>query len=185
MYADSAVSFMRQKIASGYPHCNSSTLIAAHSQLLSNSNVRTIDDIRLANLRLLIEDAGGQRALADKIGKAPAQISQWINRAPIQGTGRPRRMQTDTARDIEKKLHLPTGWMDRPNLYVPGAAADRSIAEPQTQYLIDAGLRPDQIVMLELWEALGDKDRKTLQAVGDALAKPHPSGNAGGGSSTS
>lgn len=172
MYVDSAVSFMARRIAPGYPQRNSSTLIAAHSALLSNSNVRTIDDIRLANLRLLIEDAGGQRPLADKIGKAPAQISQWINRAPIQGTGRPRRMQTDTARDIEKKLQLPTGWMDRPNLYLPGHGTDRSIAAPRAQYLIDAGLRPDQIVMLELWEALGDKDRRTLQAVGDALAKP-------------
>lgn len=44
-------------------------------------------------------------------------------------------------------------------------------------------LRPDQRALLELWEALGDKDRRTLQAVGDALAKPDPAGNTRGGSS--
>lgn len=54
----------------------------------------------------LQEGLGKQRKLAAKIGKAPAQISQWIN-----GT---RTLREETAREIEHSLGLPERWMDSP-----------------------------------------------------------------------
>lgn len=71
----------------------------------------TVDDIRRANLLSLISEHGGQRSLADLIGKAPAQISQWVTRAPNE-SGRPRVIGTASARHIEQTLHLKAGWMD-------------------------------------------------------------------------
>lgn len=73
----------------------------------------TIDDIRHANLLKLIVERGGQRALAETIGKAPAQISQWVTKAPNQ-RGTARAISSASARAIEKALGLPSAWMDQP-----------------------------------------------------------------------
>jgi SOS-response transcriptional repressor LexA len=75
--------------------------------------MRTIDDIRHSNLLDLISKYGGQRQLADTIGKAPAQISQWVTRAPNHRTGTPRVIGTASARDIETRCGLPEGWLDQ------------------------------------------------------------------------
>lgn len=57
-------------------------------------------------LQLLREQKGKgkQRSLGQLIGKAPAQISQWVNRT--------RTITEDTAREIEAKARKPAGWMD-------------------------------------------------------------------------
>lgn len=180
MYSDSVVSVMARTLAPGYRQCNSTMRIASRSALLSDSSVKTIDDIRLSNLSLLIAHTGGQRHLADRIGKAPAQISQWVNRAPSSSTGLPRRMSTETARDMERLLGLPLGWMDATNDHVPLAGSDdRRICEAQTEY---RELRPDQLAILDLWEALDPGGRRTVQEVGHAFAKSSKitrDGNAG------
>lgn len=79
----------------------------------------TNEEVRRDNLLFLIEQAGSQRALAERIGKAPAQISQWVTGAP-DARGNPRTMGRATARHIEERLGLPTGWMDQAH----GGAAD-------------------------------------------------------------
>lgn len=47
---------------------------------------------------------GRQRSLARRLGKAPAQVSQWVNRT--------RTITEETAREIERTMQRPTGWMD-------------------------------------------------------------------------
>jgi hypothetical protein len=71
-----------------------------------------VEAIRHRNLLALVQDAGSQRAFADRVGKAPAQISQWATRAPHASTGRRRVISGDSARQIESACGLPSGWMD-------------------------------------------------------------------------
>lgn len=117
-----------------------------------------------------IQRRGAGAYLAKKYQVSSVTANAWLN-----GVHRP---DIPTARQIAQD-HGTTFdelyWGDNPE--TESMVRDN---DPPTYEL-----RPDQRAILELWEALGDKDRRTLQAVGDALAKPHPSGNAGGGSSTS
>jgi transcriptional regulator with XRE-family HTH domain len=71
----------------------------------------TVKDARQAALlRLLDEDPdkrrGGKSRLAARLGKKPAQISQWLSGF--------RTIEEGTARDIERKAKKPHLWMDQP-----------------------------------------------------------------------
>ena len=77
--------------------------------------MKTVDEIRRENLAILIAEAGSQTALSQKTGKAPAQISQWLNASVKSGSGKPRVMGNAMARQMEAVLGKPTGWMDQQN----------------------------------------------------------------------
>jgi transcriptional regulator with XRE-family HTH domain len=71
------------------------------------SAVSTIREIRLQRLLCLLEEHKGiKKVLAAAIGKAPAQVSQWVN-----GT---RTITEETAREIERGAKKPPGWLDLP-----------------------------------------------------------------------
>ncbi len=74
----------------------------------------SIEVTRQKRLALLVKDAGTQTELASRIGKAPAQVSQWLRALPDSKTGKPRSMSKEMARDIERILNLERGWMDQP-----------------------------------------------------------------------
>lgn len=76
--------------------------------------MQTTDDTRHARLLLLIKEHKTQAALARKIGKNPAQISQLVTKSPDSKTGKPRVMGSNMAREIEQACGKPTGWMDQP-----------------------------------------------------------------------
>lgn len=76
--------------------------------------MQPIEVTRRENLALLIKEAGSQAALSEIIGKAPAQISQWLNASVNSQTGKPRVMSNAIAREIEIKTAKPDGWMDVP-----------------------------------------------------------------------
>lgn len=76
--------------------------------------MQKIEDIYRARLRMLAEEAGTQRALAERIQKSPAQVSQWLNASPDSRSGKPRAMDRGTAREIERLFPKPEGWMDQP-----------------------------------------------------------------------
>ena len=101
--------------------------------------MQSVDEIRRANLSLLVKRYGTQRALAEhaKIPD-PAQISQWINRSVDAKTGKPRVMKTSTARSIEQNLGLGANWMDTQQ----SQPATQRIGEPDAPYL-SQGLRID------------------------------------------
>lgn len=69
------------------------------------SGVAAIRDVRLARLRLLLREEKEKRtALAARIKKSPAQISQWLSGY--------RTITEETAREIERNAGKPKGWLD-------------------------------------------------------------------------
>lgn len=82
--------------------------------MLKNQTVMLIEDIRRARLNLLIDEYGSITALAQKLDRQPAQVSQWRNASIDKATGKPRTMKSDTARRIEACTGKPDGWMDQP-----------------------------------------------------------------------
>lgn len=67
-------------------------------------DIREVRRERLLQLLHEQKGKGRQRSLGLLIGKAPAQISQWVNRN--------RTITEDSAREIETKAKKPKGWMD-------------------------------------------------------------------------
>lgn len=67
----------------------------------------TIEEIRRNNLRRIAKDYDSSEALAARIGREPNQLSQLIGRTPTRNIG------GRLARDIEKRLALPEGWLDQ------------------------------------------------------------------------
>lgn len=93
---------------------NSDTRIPFVSALLNTMGMKKIEDTYRARLALLVKECGTQKALSERIGKAPAQISQWINGSPDSKSGKPRTMDRQTAREIERLMGKQEGWMDQP-----------------------------------------------------------------------
>jgi SOS-response transcriptional repressor LexA len=63
-------------------------------------------EIRLQNLRRLIEEAGGQRRLASRGRVNPAYLSQILSARTRRSMG------AEVARRLEKGMGKPHGWMD-------------------------------------------------------------------------
>lgn len=81
--------------------------------------MKTTQDIRRANLRLLVtevaQDIGTERGAAAELARRTAvpapMISQLLGQRLHQG-GKVRAMGDDTARKLERGMNLPKGWMD-------------------------------------------------------------------------
>lgn len=73
--------------------------------------MKTIDEIRHERLLLLLQEYPTVQALADKIERKAAQVSQWKNRS-MRTTGTPATIDSDSARHIEERTGKPRGWMD-------------------------------------------------------------------------
>jgi len=78
---------MNAIVSASLMEVNSDARIPFLSALLKNSCMDTIDEIHRQRLALLIKEAGSQKKLADLSGKAPAQVSQWLNASPDSKTG--------------------------------------------------------------------------------------------------
>lgn len=74
--------------------------------------MKVIEEIRLANLRALVEAAGGVARFAEKAGKQQAQISQLLNQSPDSKTGKPKAIGSSQARELEAAGGKEHGWMD-------------------------------------------------------------------------
>lgn len=96
--------------------------------------MQTINDIRRDRLLLLIKEHGSQAALARVTGKNPAQISQWVNRSPSSSSGKPRVMDSATARELERVCRKPPGWMDQP---VRQDATPPMVAQEPARYVVE------------------------------------------------
>lgn len=72
----------------------------------------TSDEIRRTNLLRLVEEHGTQTALADVLDVSTAQLNQWINGAKDSKTGKRRGISDDKAREIERAVGKPRGWLD-------------------------------------------------------------------------
>lgn len=63
-------------------------------------------EIRLANLRALLAEAGGKQIrLAERLKKSASQLNQWFSGH--------RTITEDSAREIEANAKKPRGWLDQ------------------------------------------------------------------------
>ncbi|MBA4260385.1 MAG: hypothetical protein C0446_14575 [Chitinophaga sp.] len=74
--------------------------------------MKSIDEIRVSNLEILIKKYGTIQKLANALDRSHGQVSQWKNRAKSSSTGKPRGMESETARWIERTLKLAENWLD-------------------------------------------------------------------------
>ena len=74
--------------------------------------MRTIAEIRRANLELLIRAEGTAGAVAGRVGTSEVYLSQLRRGTPDAKTKRPREMGTGLARRLEAEFKKATGWMD-------------------------------------------------------------------------
>jgi hypothetical protein len=77
-----------------------------------NQDMRDIDDIRRAGLKLIEAEAGGPTGAAKLLGMSVAQFSNLRDGAKDSKTKKPRGMRKETARKIEKEAGKPCGWLD-------------------------------------------------------------------------
>ena len=105
---------------------------------------------------MLRDQHGTVAALNNLIGweSTNARLSQILNGSVRSGRGTPYEMGDTTARLIEEKLELPTGWMDTP----PGYAE----------------LSPDHQIthVVRVLESMTPNQRDQAVKVVDALAQP-------------
>ena len=80
----------------------------------------TSKEIRIQNLRLLIEEFGTAEDVATRAQTPPNYISQILNGVP-SSTGTPRGVGDSVARRLEEGCGKPVGWMDVP--HTEGVAA--------------------------------------------------------------
>lgn len=75
--------------------------------------MKTVSEIRLQNLELLIAEAGTAELLAERCDLSAIYISQIKNRAIDAKTSKPRNLGAQAARKLERGTGKPQGWMDR------------------------------------------------------------------------
>lgn len=73
----------------------------------------TIEDIRRTNLLLVIDQFRTIQAFANAVERSHSQISQIRNGLAHSATGKTRQIGSPIARDFERRLNLPDGWMDQ------------------------------------------------------------------------
>lgn len=93
--------------------------------------VSTIDEIRHRNLLDLIERHQPPKIqnFANAIGRSHSQVSQIKTRARHSSGKGPRKIGDDLARDIERRLGLDEGWMDRQHLVAGEPAPHWEVAQ--------------------------------------------------------
>lgn len=85
--------------------------------------MKTIDEIRQANLAKLVAESGGTGAFAQLIERSQSQVSQWLTGAKNSATGKPRVIGSASCRYIEEKLGKVTGWLDQEHV-IEGSTAN-------------------------------------------------------------
>lgn len=82
-----------------------------------------IYETRRKNARALLEEAGGPKAFADKIGRLFTYVTQIAGPNPTKTIG------FDNARHIEKCFNKPENWLDTPHY--------TGISEAEIEQMID------------------------------------------------
>lgn len=110
----------------------------------------TAKEYRYAHLLLFIDEAGGVDSFAAKVGLSPNYISQLKGRHSDIGDR--------TARNLESKLGLEKGYMDRPP---PGSSAD------ELRYLLES--MPENAILEALSQSLPKLSASGLRVLSAAL----------------
>lgn len=117
--------------------------------------MKTIAEIRLDNLRLLIGEIGTQEKVAELAETSPIYLSQILNRAADSKTGKIRQIGDPLARKLEQGCNKEIGWMDNPQI-------PHSYHSPKMQ------------AALALMERMDAHQLERAYKIIDALAEPHP-----------
>lgn len=99
--------------------------------------MKSIDEIRVENINVLVSRYGSIQKLADALDRSHGQVSQWKNRAKSSKTGKPRGMESETARWIERTLKLAENWLDTDHSVI-GPEEDLSLI-PMMNVKLSAG----------------------------------------------
>lgn len=75
--------------------------------------MKTIAEIRLANLRQLIHEAGKAAELSRRLDNVPPTYLSQITTGVLTPSGKPRGVGPILARKLEAAMHKPRGWMDQ------------------------------------------------------------------------
>lgn len=108
--------------------------------------MKTVEEVRYERLRTLVEEFGSIASLNRATGKTErdSTYSQILNKSLGSNTGRPKTMGSSMARQIERSLEKPQGWMD-------------------TSPSQEAGSWPFSRVSLEDIEQLSENDKRDLE----------------------
>jgi len=103
----------------------------------------SLRDVRLAQLRVLLKEEKEHRTkLAARIGKSPAQLSQWLSGY--------RTITEETAREIARKAGKPFRWLDN--------AADTSDPPSSAVVAHEMSPTPYTLPFQMTWEAVMQAD---------------------------
>jgi hypothetical protein len=145
-------------------------LIYQIAKLISNRRMKTVDEIRLDNLKRLKKEFKTYAYIAEISNTAPAYLSQVLSKKT------PRNMGEEVARKIETGCKKPYGWMDHDHGFIEEEApeyANHSEIEPEEQIQpithaisrsieILTSLPENEIdIILPLLESIHEKYRKT------------------------
>lgn len=125
---------------------------------------------RHLNFLGLIAFMGSIQKLADALGKSHSQLSQLRNQSVHSTTGKPRVIGDDLAREIEKKLKLPEGWMDHGHLgeamqmWLMLERGDDNLSPPSDAELLGNFMIPKALGK----QALGDPGKRAAENVAPA-----------------
>ncbi len=121
--------------------------------------MRSVYEQRRANLRELMRTWGGPTSLAKKLGHSNGSYL-----AQLAGPNPSRDLSERTAREIEARLGLPTGWLDHEHTGTPAQVDDHALGQcvrAVAAALRDAGHRPDPDRMASLVSLVYDHTRLT------------------------
>lgn len=107
--------------------------------------MKTVEEIRRARLKELVQHVGGLASLNRLTGKQDrdSTYSQLVNASVGSKTQKPKEMGSALARAIEEHLNLPRGWMDNED--------SASTAWPFPS------------INRSSWDALSDAQRKAIE----------------------
>jgi len=88
--------------------------------------MKTIEEIRLENLRTLCSQFKSQRQFAIHLEKSSQQLSNWmrIDTSDITANQHTRAISSTAAREIEEKCGKPRGWLDHNHSDFPIKSGD-------------------------------------------------------------
>ena len=139
------------------------------------ARMRTVEEIRRANLQVLVDQHSGMANLCEKLGYArneTATLTRILN-ANVRHDrgGKPYNMGSPMAREMEEKLQLEVGWMDNVHLQdqEPGRAGPVDWPFSVARSRLNALTRDDWIRLNATVQAVVE----TREA--DALTKSHRS----------
>lgn len=106
------MSFMSNSISDSLNSLQALRSFQQISASLPMQCMKTIAEIRLVNLELLISEFKTAEAVANKANTNPVYLSQIRNRTPDSKTKRPREIGEPLARKLELACGKERGWMD-------------------------------------------------------------------------